>query len=108
MSRPKLERDLTGQKFGHLTVIEKGEDYVLPSGKRSYPCWVVKCRCGKVYTVRENSLIIGDSTSCGHCMKNVVKNLFDTKIMKAGYSIIARCTQEQRHDWHIYIWRSRD
>lgn len=28
----KIRDDLTGQKFGKLTVIEQAEDYVIPSG----------------------------------------------------------------------------
>lgn len=29
----KIRDDLTGQKFGKLTVIEQAEDYVVPSGQ---------------------------------------------------------------------------
>lgn len=102
MGKLNYVRDLTGRKFGYLTVLKKGKDYVLPSGTRSYPCWTVQCRCGKVYDVRENSLMIGDSQSCGKCLLNVVHNLFDKNIMKAGYGIISRCTDNHRNDWHIY------
>ena len=37
--------DLTGQKFGRLTAIERGEDYIISSG-RHYPTWRCKCDCG--------------------------------------------------------------
>lgn len=53
-------KDITGMKFGRLTVIEiayKGED-----GKYRWRC---KCDCGGETTPTSNGLIAGRSTSCG-------------------------------------------
>ena len=60
-------RDLIGQKFGRLTVIE----YV---GKRRDKkehvrnLWKCKCDCGKEHIVTDNNLITGAVKSCG-CQK---------------------------------------
>lgn len=51
--------DLTGQKFGRLTVIEK-----VPS-KNTNARWRCKCDCGKETTVLGTTLRRGESRSCG-------------------------------------------
>lgn len=56
--------DLTGQTFDRLTVIERGEDYVSPKGKRSTR-WVCRCVCGEHTLSSTNNLRRGKSTSCG-------------------------------------------
>lgn len=54
-------RDLTGQKFGHLTVIKRAPIY----GKGAI--WECQCDCGKMTTVRGNNLTRENyrTTSCG-------------------------------------------
>lgn len=59
----KLE-DLTGQKFGRLTVIGRGEDYIAPSGKRR-PRWLCQCECGGTALTQAPALKSGKATSCG-------------------------------------------
>lgn len=60
--------DLTGQKFGLLTVLQRVENKVLPSG-RSVPLWLCKCDCGKFVKVRGDVLRrSNDKRSCG-CLK---------------------------------------
>ena len=56
--------DLTGQKFGRLTAIERGEDYIISSG-RHYPTWRCKCDCGNEVVVRARALKSGGTQSCG-------------------------------------------
>ena len=56
--------DLTGQRFGHLIVIERAEDYISPSGIPT-PKWRCKCDCGNYKAIREDSLKSGLSQSCG-------------------------------------------
>lgn len=50
--------DLTGQKIGRLTVIERDI-----SRKGVY--WYCKCECGKIKSIKSNSLTSGVSKSCG-------------------------------------------
>lgn len=56
--------DLNGEKFGLLIVIEKGEPYIQPSGKK-ITTWVCKCDCGNQTTVRTEYLRSGHTKSCG-------------------------------------------
>lgn len=56
--------DLTGKKFGRLTVLREGER--LPD--RHYT-WLCLCSCGKYKTVSSSCLKSGDTKSCG-CLKS--------------------------------------
>lgn len=59
--------ELTGQKFGHLTVIE-----LCP---RTHPedktKWICECACGRRLIVRSDNLRKGRSTQCSWCRGNV-------------------------------------
>lgn len=76
---PKLI-DLTGQRFGKLTVIQRGED-VHFSGKPCV-CWVCRCDCGKIKTISGASLRSGHTKSCGCSMvkhgKSHKERLYET------------------------------
>lgn len=55
-------KDLTGQKFGRLTVIGLNDT----DTRKTY--WICQCDCGNIKTVRSDSLQSGAVRSCG-CMK---------------------------------------
>lgn len=58
----KAAKDLLGQKFGKLTVIEK-------TNKRKYESqrvvWKCKCDCGKIVEYTSQTLLTNSATSCG-------------------------------------------
>lgn len=64
--------DLTGQRFGRLTVIKRVEDHISPSGRHSIQ-WMCLCDCQKQKSEDERKYIkvssshlrSGHSTSCG-------------------------------------------
>ena len=56
-SRKKL--DLTGHRYGKLTVIGPAENI----GTRT--AWLCRCDCGRETVVRSNRLRSGHTTSCG-------------------------------------------
>ena len=56
--------DLTGQRFGRLTVIERVEGRRSPSGQL-HAMWLCKCDCGNEVKVSANSLKNGTTLSCG-------------------------------------------
>lgn len=73
MARPT--QDLTGQKFGNLTVIERkhelGNNYIL---------WLCKCDCGRDRIIRADNLKSGHTKTCGFCSgKRNGKNISITK-----------------------------
>lgn len=59
-------KDLTGQKFGKLTVIERVDDYISPKGHHE-PQWLCECDCQQRnrITARRSSLTSGNTQSCG-------------------------------------------
>ena len=63
----KLE-DLTGQRFGRLTVLYRTTDYVQPNGSRR-PRWRCKCDCGTELDVIASNLKRGSTRSCGCLQK---------------------------------------
>ena len=60
--------NLVGKKFNMLTVIEKAEDHIYPSGKHR-PRYKCLCDCGRETIVMANALKNGSCKSCGHLQK---------------------------------------
>ena len=73
--------DLIGQKFGKLTVFERADDCIHPSGKHSTR-WLCKCDCGNEIIVIGQHLKKGLTKSCGCLQKRY--NTFD---LSNGYGI---------------------
>lgn len=59
-----VKEDLTGQKFGKLTVVKQIEDYIIPSGGH-YAQWLCLCECGNEIKARGAALKFGKVKSCG-------------------------------------------
>lgn len=59
--------DLTGKRFGNLTVVQRVKDNILPSGQ-SEIMWQCQCDCGNITVVRGFYLRNGHTKSCG-CLK---------------------------------------
>lgn len=68
--------DLTGQRFGMLTVIGRAPDHVSANGKRR-TYWLCACDCGTEKAVRGTHLTSGAIVSCGCFGK---KKLLESKI----------------------------
>lgn len=60
--------DLTGRKFGRLSVIRRVENYRQANG-RTRTRWLCKCDCGADYIADGGHLKRGEIVSCG-CLKN--------------------------------------
>ena len=63
MKNIKRVHDLTGQKFGRLTVIGIDEG---KNTKKTY--WICQCDCGRISSHRSDGLLAGTIKSCG-CYK---------------------------------------
>jgi hypothetical protein len=64
---PAKIKNLSGQVFGYLIVLDKYETRKCGRGTRAF--WLCRCVCGKEIYVRGTSLSCGDTKSCG-CKKN--------------------------------------
>lgn len=100
--------DLTGQKFGLLTVIGIADT----NTQKTY--WVCKCDCGNMKTVRSDSLLCGSIKSCG-CLKrkqdkiNLTKHyrhmMSGTRIYQEWQGMKGRCNNP--HDPRYDRWGGR-
>ena len=57
-------KDLSGQMFDKLLVIERADDWVGANGHRCIQ-WLCECDCGQRLLVKGSSLIAGYNKSCG-------------------------------------------
>lgn len=60
--------DLTGRRFGRLTVLSRAEDHVCPSGQHKV-LWNCKCDCGNEIIVWSGNLKNSHTQSCGCLQK---------------------------------------
>lgn len=75
MGRPAI--DLTGQRFGYLTVIERAGSRRGKNARKSfYPLWRCLCDCGNEIIARGPGLKNGGTLSCGHLKKKMLANRF--------------------------------
>ena len=94
--RGKFE-DLTGQRFGHLTVIERA-----PNDKNRHAQWVCKCDCGKTDIVSSTALKSGQK-SCG-CANNIFSkhNMYKSRLYSIYYGMKRRCYNPKANRYERY------
>lgn len=105
--------DLTGKKFGRLTVIKRAEDYIAPNGWFT-PQWLCKCDCGKTSIVRGQFLKRGSTQSCGCLQEETLSYIHepihgDVKKTSKLHSLycswkcmLTRCHNPNRRTWKNY------
>ena len=67
-------KDLTGQKFGKLTVIERAEN-----DNRGNVQWLCQCECGNLVAIRGDSVRNGHAKSCGCLTLDLLYDRFQNK-----------------------------
>lgn len=112
---PKLI-DISGQKFGHLTVIQRGEN-----SKSGHVRWICMCDCGNTKTILASAMDLksGKTTSCGCVHKSIITKHGHSKerLYQIWHGMIKRCENKhnaifQRYgakgidvceEWHDYM-----
>ena len=85
-------KDLTGQRFGRLTVISRAENKIY--GNKQKATWLCQCDCGNKIIVVGESLKAGFTKSCGCLHKGGLRTehgMRYTKIYNEWLGIKARC-----------------
>lgn len=96
-------KDLTGQKFGRLTVIKR-----IGSNKQREAIWLCKCECGNEKVVVGSSLRKGQTQSCGCLMKERIKKANTkhgckgTKLYECWHHMKERCYLKNFHGYFNY------
>lgn len=107
--------DLSGQRFGRWTVIDRAPDHFTKSGAR-ITMWNCVCNCGTKKEVMVCSLRRGMTTSCGGCYARELNGKrfaeMNRKNAKHGFSrerlyavwsaIIRRCHNEKDDFYYCY------
>lgn len=94
--------DLTGQRFGRLTVIDRGGTL------RGYAVWVCKCDCGVLTEARGDRLRNGRRTSCGDRKKHPLgpqrkyKTRGEFLAHESWVNIRRRCLDPETVNFHKY------
>lgn len=95
-------RELTGQRFGRLTVICKGET------KGHKTAWICRCDCGEQLSVRTCDLQKGHTRSCG-CLqreetseRSISHGGTDTRLYRIWRGMKSRCVLESNPAYHWY------
>lgn len=85
-------KDLTNQKFGKWTVLNRAEDYIDKHGHH-HRKWHCICGCDKQTErdVLESSLLHGSSTSCGCNRARPIHGLSGSRIKRIYYNMHSRC-----------------
>lgn len=94
--------DLTGKKFGKLTVISRAENRVSKNGKKQ-AVWHCRCECGNEKDILASNLTRGLSKSCGCQSKNKhPTNFIDLTGKRFGRLTVMEISETK--DWDIY-WK---
>lgn len=107
----KVKKNLCNKKFGYLTVIKQGEDYISKSGNKQAR-WICECICGKKILVLQSSLKSGAQKSCG-CKHFLACKKFNDYTIKDNTVYVVLSNKKEAimlcdlQDWtklKIYCW----
>lgn len=106
MTRLGHIKDLTGQKFGRLLVVERAKDKYY-NGVRC-TTWVCKCDCGNTTIVSTSSLTTGNTTSCGcyalelRSVRHKTHGMSKSRLYNIWNGILTRCYNEHSTKYKNY------
>lgn len=103
-------KNLEGQKFGHLLVLERAKNKIFKS--QQIVCWKCKCDCGNIVIIQSSNLVTGNSTNCG-CIrkkhfiesakkKNTKHNKSYSRIYFIWQSMKDRCYNKHNKNYKNY------
>lgn len=82
--------DLTGRRFGRLTVLREAENQKPAKIRR----WVCLCDCGAITTPATYNLTYGNTKSCGHCRREKLEQSLQTekavRISAVRYGVVCQ------------------
>lgn len=114
----KVFKDMTGERYGCLTVIRRGEDYICGDNRHT-TIWICQCDCGNITQTTRTMLITGRKKSCG-CMSHKFAQKHGecgTRLYRIWRSMLDRCENKSHihysgyggrgiticDEWHSYL-----
>lgn len=101
ISNTNLE-DLTGKRFGMLTVIER----MKRDTKLLTAFWKCQCDCGEITVVSATNLKSGNTKSCGHKKKSNKRKYLGVYPLKSGrWKAIIRHNKKYVYQLNIFLFK---
>ena len=97
-----------GDTFGRWTVLRETIPYISPNSKARFPRYMCSCICGNEKSVRESSLVSGESKSCGCLAREEARNRVRTHglskhpLYQTWVDMNRRCYEDSRKDYKHY------
>lgn len=92
LQQQECTADLSGRRFGKLVAIKQTEER-----KNKYVVWECRCDCGNTVFLRSNSLLQGQTKSCG-CMRSASRQkIIDLTGTRFGRLTVIRDSGERRN-----------
>lgn len=92
--------DLTGQRFGRLTVLERMEN------KGGRVCWRCRCDCGRIHSATSHDLKAGKVKSCGCLRHDCSRKTVDLTGRRFGRLTVLYPTEERDKNGTV-VWKCR-
>lgn len=96
-----MKANLIDVRFGRLTVVDRAE----PMGGKS--AWLCQCDCGAIRTIRQASLLSGNTRSCG-CFKAEVDSAKGKLNRTHGDAPMNQSRAPEYYSWASMIQRCRN
>lgn len=101
--------DLSGMKFGRLTVIARSQERTSDGHVK----WVCRCSCGNIKAIHGNNMKYGSTRSCGCLVAelNRVKaeankihgeNAYNSRLYRIWSNMKSRCRDKTQHSYRRY------
>ena len=100
-------KEMIGQRFGRLTVLNRVDDHFYPSGRHD-ACYTCVCDCGNHVDVLGIHLRSGHTTSCGCVRIETSRQTLtthgktDTRLYTIWKNVHARCLNHNHNDYPNY------
>lgn len=95
-------KELSGQKFGRLTVVEIDKESIGPNRKSYRIRWACKCDCGNVKSISANKLLSNNTLSCGCLRKEGNQHIdFGLSARRSVFSIYKRAAKRRNREFNL-------
>lgn len=98
-----ISDDLINKRFGRLVAIKLSDERTI--GGRSM--WLCKCDCGKTKSISRNSLITGNTISCGCLTAERVRNLNFKNLINQNFGKLVVIEETSERRYNSVVWKCR-
>ena len=94
--------DITGQKFGRLTVLHRDESKPKGHGKKVY--WICQCDCGNIKSIIGDNLKRGAVVSCGCYHKEKMREILFKDLSNQTFGFLTAIKPLHQHTDGTFYW----